>query len=79
MKWDKSLEPCFTAEDGEFAFTPVHIDETLNWVRELRARDRTWHEARDQITAFLTSRTSDRRHIKRQIERARVLVRPWLM
>jgi hypothetical protein len=79
MKWDKMLEACFSAVDFEFAFTPVQIDEVLNWVRDLRSRDRTWHEARDQITAFLKSKNASSRHIKRQVERARELVRPWLM
>ena len=79
MKWDKTLEPCFSADDAEFAFTPVQIDEALNWVRDLREHDRTWHDARDQITAFLKARDADARHIKRQVERARSLVRPWLM
>jgi hypothetical protein len=79
MKWDRALEPCFSAEDSEFAFTPVQIDEALNWVRDLRAKDRTWNDARDQIASFLKARNADSRHVKRQVERARALVRPWLM
>lgn len=79
MNWDKSLEPCFTEHDAEFAFTPAQIDEALNWVRHLRSRDRTWHEAREQIAAFLQARKADPQHVRRQVERARALIRPWLM
>jgi hypothetical protein len=77
--WDRSLEPCFNAKDTEFAFTPGQIDAVLDWVRDLRSKDRTWHDARDQIEAFMKSKNANTRAIKRQVERARELVRPWLI
>ena len=78
MRKERRFEDCFAEPDLEFAFLPVQIDAALEWVNTLRANDSTWNEARKESETFLKSRQADKKHIKRQIERAKALIRPWL-
>jgi hypothetical protein len=79
MVSEKLLAACFTKPDCEFALLPVQIDAALEWVAALRAQDLTWRDARSQIEAFLERQRAERTHVKRQVSRARELVRPWLL
>ena len=75
----KLLEDCFSQPDHEFASMPAQIDATLDWVESLRDRQVGWREAKQQIERFLESRGAKEGHVRRQVARAKALVRPWLV
>ena len=75
----KLLEDCFSKPDHEFASMPAQIDATLDWVKHLRDRQVGWREAKGQIEAYLERQGVKKGHARRQVERAKALVRPWLV
>lgn len=78
MGKEQRFEDCFAQPEWEFAFLPAQVDAALEWVTALRASDLTWDDARREIEAFLKARQADKKHIKRQVERAKALIKPWL-
>jgi len=78
MRDEHRIQECFSEPDWEFAFLPPQVDAALEWVSVRRVNDLTWADARCEIEAFLSGRQADKKHIRRQIERAKVLIRPWL-
>jgi len=79
MKIINDVEPCFSPDDKEFAFLPEQLDATLEWVTKLRRKNASWKDARGAIQHYLHHHKANPSHVKRQVERAKELVRPWLM
>ena len=78
MSKHDGIAACFNESDYEFAFSPKQVDAVLEWITVLREKDLTWQDARKDIEAFLEAHHMDKRHVKRQLERAKTLVKPWL-
>jgi hypothetical protein len=76
---DRKLEQCFSPGDCEFALMAPQIDAALEWVGDLRDHQVGWSAAKAQIEDHLKSKGVKKSDAKRQIERARELVRPWLV
>ncbi len=75
----KLLDDCFSKPDNDFASMPPQIDATLEWVKHLRERQVGWKDAKGQIERYLEAQGVKKGDLKRQIERAKALVRPWLV
>jgi hypothetical protein len=61
-----------------FADRPLDRHSAFEWLIRLRSRDATWSEAKTQIEEFLRPRGVGPFHILDQIERAEILLKPWL-
>jgi hypothetical protein len=74
--WDEELPGCF----GGLFFSKnlQEEDRAFNWLIDLRKRAVGWKEVRAQLEAFLESHHVESTHIRQQIERAQVMLKPWL-
>ena len=73
------LERCFSQPDLEFAVLPEQIDSALVWIKHLIDRQARWKDVRHQIEDYLARNGVRGGPAKRQMERAKALMRPWLV
>ncbi|HTY49868.1 MAG TPA: hypothetical protein VMB48_09275 [Steroidobacteraceae bacterium] len=78
MAWDRDVPGCFGAVDLIFCAHPVDEERAFEWLADLRRRKVSWKAARAQLQEFLGSRTRSAAHIRRQLSRARTMLKPWL-
>lgn len=78
MTYDPKLPGCFGERDLLFANHPLDEQRAFDWLNELRKQQTGWTEVRRQIQEFLTERGAGKDHIRKQIERASKLLKPWL-
>jgi hypothetical protein len=78
MSYDRELPACFSPRDLLLAMDDAEEYRTFRWLIKLRSEQRTWSEVKAQIEVFLRERGAGPLHILDQIDRAAVLLKPWL-
>ena len=78
MGYDRELPACFSRHDLLLALDEAEEQRTFRWLVRLRERQTTWPEVQAQIEEFLRERDAGVLHILGQIDRAAVLLKPWL-
>ena len=78
MAYDRELPACFSQDDLLLAIGDAEEQRAFRWLALLRERQTTWPEVTAQIEEFLRERDAAVFHILDQIDRATVLLKPWL-
>ena len=78
MAYDRELPACFSQDDLLLAPGDAEEQRAFRWLALLRERQTTWPEVKAQIEEFLRERDAAVLHILDQIDRAAVLLKPWL-
>jgi hypothetical protein len=78
MTYDSELPACFSQHDLLLAMGEAEEQRIFQWLAILRERQTTWPEVKAQIEEFLRERDAGVLHILDQIDRAAVLLKPWL-
>jgi hypothetical protein len=78
MSFDRELHGVFSPSLG-FGANPQDHDRAFEWLVSLRKRAIGWKEARAQIIEFLETQTNLSDHIERQVSKAELMLRPWLL
>ena len=78
MAHDPELPLCFSEHDLLFAVHAPDVQHAFQWLIRLRERGATWSDVQRQIEEHLRERGAAVFHILDQIERASVLIKPWL-
>ena len=74
----RELPACFSQDDLLLALDEAEEQRTFRWLVRLRDRQTTWLEVQAQIEEFLRERDAGVLHILAQIDRAAILLKPWL-
>ena len=77
MAHDLAVQHCFTP-DLIFAGHEEERGRALDWLIELHNQEIAWADVERQIEEFLRERGANVLHIVEQVDRARVLLGPWL-
>jgi hypothetical protein len=77
MDWDKSVPAIF--QSPHFASHPADEKRAFEWLADLRARGVGWKAASQQLKAYMTSKGWQKKHIQKQLLKARLMMKPWLL
>ncbi len=78
MAYDPELPSCFGETDRVFGSHELERTRAFAWLVMLRERQATWLEVRRQIEEFLRTKDAAVPHVVDQVDRARLMLGPWL-
>lgn len=79
MAWDTQVRKCFGDSDLIFAGHPADEKRAFKWLADLREHGVGWRAVRQQLKEFLEAQKARDEHIAKQLEKAKRLLKPWLL